>query len=70
MEIGSNNKYSFTYIKEFLIQYKYLDLSLGRKNVLMMFNKEYQYNAIIFDNRDNTIIVSGQRQGLIKINYS
>ena len=27
-------------------------------------------NAIVFDNRDNSIIVSGQRQGLIKINYT
>ena len=29
---------------------EYLDLSLGRKNVLMMFKGEFQYNAIIFDN--------------------
>ena len=29
---------------------EYLDLSLGRKNVLMMFKDEFQYNAIIFDN--------------------
>jgi len=28
----------------------YLDLSLGRKNISMMFNKNYQYNSIIFDN--------------------
>jgi len=29
---------------------EYIDEALGRKNILMMFNKDYQYNAIIFDN--------------------
>ena len=28
----------------------YLDLSLGKKNITMMFNKNIQHNAIIFDN--------------------
>ena len=28
----------------------YLDLSLGKKNITMMFNKDIQHNAIIFDN--------------------
>ena len=28
----------------------YLNLSLGKKNITMMFNKDIQYNAIIFDN--------------------
>ena len=29
---------------------EYLNEALGRKNVCMMFNNDYQYNAIIFDN--------------------
>ena len=29
---------------------EYLDLSLGKKNITMMFNKNIQHNAIIFDN--------------------
>ena len=29
---------------------EYLNETLGRKNVWMMFNNDYQYNAIIFDN--------------------
>tara|TARA_B100000035_G_scaffold168054_1_gene143425 strand:- start:924 stop:2060 length:1137 start_codon:yes stop_codon:yes gene_type:complete len=29
---------------------EYLDLSLGKKNITMMFNKDIQHNAIIFDN--------------------
>ena len=28
----------------------FLNLSLGKKNISMMFNKNYQYNSIIFDN--------------------
>ena len=38
------------YFKEKINLKEYLNLSLGRKNVLMMFNNKYQYNAIIFDN--------------------
>lgn len=29
---------------------EYLDLSLGKKNIMMMFNKNIQHNAVIFDN--------------------
>ena len=29
---------------------QYIDEALGRKNILMMFNKNYEYNAIVFDN--------------------
>ena len=29
---------------------QYIDEALGRKNILMMFDKKYEYNAIVFDN--------------------
>jgi len=49
------NKYKTIHInidffKEKVNIKEYIDEALGRKNILMMFNKEYQYNAIIFDN--------------------
>ena len=49
------NKYKIIHInidffKEKVNIKEYIDEALGRKNILMMFNKDYQYNAIIFDN--------------------
>uniref|UniRef100_A0A6C0C745 Uncharacterized protein n=1 Tax=viral metagenome TaxID=1070528 RepID=A0A6C0C745_9ZZZZ len=49
------NKYKIIHInidffKEKVNIKQYIDEALGRKNILMMFNNNYQYNAIIFDN--------------------
>ena len=49
------NKYKIIHInidffKEKVNIKQYIDEALGRKNILMMFNKNYEYNAIVFDN--------------------
>ena len=49
------NKYKIIHInidffKEKVNIKQYIDEALGRKNILMMFNKDYEYNAIVFDN--------------------
>jgi adenylate kinase family enzyme len=49
------NKYKIIHInidffKEKINIKQYIDEALGRKNILMMFNKNYEYNAIVFDN--------------------
>tara|TARA_B100000989_G_C19475338_1_gene442628 strand:- start:55 stop:1197 length:1143 start_codon:yes stop_codon:yes gene_type:complete len=49
------NKYKIIHInidffKEKVNIKEYIDEALGRKNILMMFNKNYEYNAIVFDN--------------------
>ena len=33
----------------------YIDEALGRKNILMMFNKGFEYNAIVFDNLEGYV---------------
>ena len=49
------NKYKIIHInidffKEKVNIKQYIDEALGRKNILMMFDKNYEYNAIVFDN--------------------
>ena len=49
------NKYKIIHInidffKEKVNIKQYIDEALGRKNILMMFNKNYEYNAIVFYN--------------------
>ena len=49
------NKYKIIYINIDFFKEKqnikqYIDEALGRKNILMMFDKTYEYNALVFDN--------------------
>ena len=49
------NKYKIIHINIDFFKEKqnikqYIDEALGRKNILMMFDKKYEYNAIVFDN--------------------
>ena len=49
------NKYKIIHINIDFFKEKenikqYIDEALGRKNILMMFNKTYEYNALVFDN--------------------
>ena len=49
------NKYKIIHINIDFFKEKqnikqYIDEALGRKNILMMFDKKYEYNALVFDN--------------------
>ena len=67
------NKYKIIHINIDFFKEKqnikqYIDEALGRKNILMMFDKTYEYNALVFDNLELFLKLNKQNINDI-INY-